>query len=174
MQLFARYHPTAMKGIIIVMGVAGSGKSTVGRALAEALSWPFYDGDTYHPPQNVAKMAAGTPLDDADRAPWLERLRKLVSDHLAREEPAVLACSALKKAYRDQLRREDEAIHFVYLQGDRALIRRRLQERPDHYMAADMLESQFAALEEPAPGEALAVDAAADVSTIVDQILAQL
>lgn len=160
--------------IIIVMGVAGCGKSTVGRALAEALSWPFYDGDTYHPPQNVAKMAAGIPLDDGDRAPWLSRLRGLVSDHLARGEPAVLACSALKKAYRDQLRGGDEAVHFVYLRGDRALIRRRLRERSDHYMAADMLESQFTSLEEPAPGEALAVDAAADVSTIVDQILAQL
>jgi gluconokinase len=160
--------------IIIVMGVAGCGKSTVGQALAKPLNWPFYDGDAYHPPQNVAKMAAGTPLDDADRAPWLSRLRGLVSDHLARGESVVLACSALKKAYRDQLRGGDEAVRFVYLRADRALIRRRLQERPDHYMAADMLESQFAALEEPTPGEALAVDAAADVSTIVGQILAQL
>ena len=146
--------------ITIIMGASGSGKSTVGRALADALGCPFYDGDDFHPPQNVAKMAAGTPLTDADRGPWLARLAELIRGHLERDEPAVLACSALKRAYRDVLRVDPahaRRIRFVYLQGDFDTLRQRMAARPDHFMRPEMLRSQFTALEEPGPDEAALV-----------------
>ncbi len=157
--------------VYVIMGVSGCGKTTVGRALAKRLGCPFYDGDDFHPPENVAKMASGMPLTDADRAPWLARLHDLLAQELGRGETAVLACSALKKAYRDQLRQGLDGVQFVYLRGDFDLIWERMRTRRDHYMKADMLRSQFADLEEPAGGEALIIDAAADVPAIVAQIL---
>lgn len=150
--------PEPRSQILIFMGVSGVGKSTLGLAVAAELGWPFYDGDDSHPQENVAKMAAGIPLTDADRRPWLAHLHALIADHLARGEPAVLACSALKPAYRDQLRAGHEEVLFVYLRGDRERIGRRLAKRQGHYMPAGLLDSQFAALEEPEQGEALVVD----------------
>ena len=138
-----------MTSVYVVMGVSGSGKTTVGQALARALDCPFYDADDFHPPENVAKMAGGVPLTDADRAPWLARLHKLLADHVQRKQTAVLACSALKEAYRERLRRGLSGVRFIYLQGDFDLIRERMQARENHYMKAEMLQSQFDALEPP-------------------------
>jgi gluconokinase len=115
---------------IIIMGVCGTGKSTVGIQLADTLGWPFADADDFHPPTNVAKMRAGTPLNDADRTPWLDTLR----DHLRAQAPTVLACSALKRQYRDRLRTAAAGIRFVYLHGDRDLLATRLGARAGHYM----------------------------------------
>ena len=152
------------------MGVSGCGKSTVGQALADALNCPFYDGDDFHPPENVAKMASGTPLNDDDRYPWLAVLHDLIADHLERGETAVLACSALKKKYRDQLRQGNDGVQFVYLQGSQALIWERMQARQAHYMKAEMLQSQFDALEPPSPENTCIVSIENDVETIVASI----
>jgi gluconokinase len=160
-----------MAVVYVIMGVSGCGKSTVGEALAQRLGSPFYDGDDYHPPENVAKMASGKPLDDTDRIPWLARLRNLIAAHLEKGETAVLACSALKKRYRDQLREGNDGIQFVHLKGDFELIWRRMQARPGHYMKAEMLHSQFADLEEPDADEAIIVDIANNVEAIVERIL---
>ncbi len=137
------------------MGVSGCGKSTVGRLLAGQLGWPFFDADDYHPPENVAKMAAGRPLTDADRSPWLDTLHALLADHLRRGASLVLACSALKAAYRQRLA-DGLDVRFVHLQGDFGLIYRRMQARRGHYMRPEMLRSQFADLEPPA--DALTLD----------------
>ena len=158
-------------GAILVMGVAGSGKSTVGRALAEALGWVFCDGDDHHPPENVAKMSSGVPLTDEDRAPWLASLHDVIDASLGRGDPVVVACSALKEAYRDRLLEGNEVV-LVYLRADRERIRTRLDDRKDHYMRLEMLESQFDVLEEP--DEAIIVDAAQEPETIVDTLLAQM
>lgn len=160
--------------ILILTGVAGSGKTTIGRALAHRLDVPFYDGDDFHPPQNVAKMARGEPLDDADRAPWLARLHELLAGLSVRHEQAVIACSALKKTYRQQLAQDLPGITFVYLQGSFDLIHARLRARRDHYMSAAMLRSQFEALEPPAPGEAIVVHIDDSVESIVESIVATL
>jgi gluconokinase len=137
------------------------------------LGCPFYDGDDYHPPQNVAKMAAGIPLDDADRQPWLARLHDLLDEHLGRGETAVLACSALKKKYRQQLRQGSEGVRFVYLQGDFDLIWSRMAARAGHYMKAGMLHSQFDTLEAPDAAEAIIVSAASPIEAIVKTVLSQ-
>lgn len=160
--------------IIVLMGVSGSGKTTVGQALARRLDYPFYDGDDFHPPQNVAKMAAGQPLDDDDRAPWLARLHDLMAEHAAEDEPIVVACSALKKKYRRRLREDVPNVVFVYLRGSADVIRARLQSRDDHYMQPDMLDSQFEALEAPEPEEAIIVDVDGDVEALVDRIQSAL
>src|SRR4030067_3361507 len=123
--------------IIVVMGVSGSGKTAIGLALAERLGCPFHDGDDFHPPENVAKMAQGLPLNDLDREPWLVRLRELISNHSHQGQTAVLACSALKKSYRDLLRAGGDQMPFVHLQGDFDLIWDRLRRRITHYMKAD-------------------------------------
>ena len=134
--------------VIVLMGVAASGKTTVGRMLAEELGWTFYDADDFHPRSNVEKMSSGVPLDDEDRGPWLERLRELIVECLSLGRDAVLACSALKESYRERLL-VDERVRLAYLDAERELIRERLNERSDHFMKARMLDSQFAALEEP-------------------------
>lgn len=134
---------------VVVMGVSGCGKTSVGRRLARRLRADFADGDDYHTAANVAKMAAGTPLDDDDRRPWLERLHDLIAQHLAEGRPLVLACSALKERYRLTLAGDDPRVHFVYLAGDYATIEARMRRRHAHYMKAAMLRSQFDALEEP-------------------------
>lgn len=154
----------------VVMGVSGSGKTTVGQALAAQLGCPFYDGDDFHPPENIAKMAGGTPLNDTDRAPWLARLQGLLHEHLTRGETAVLACSALKKQYRNQLQAGNKGVLFIYLQGDFDLIWGRMQTRPHHYMKPAMLHSQFEALEPPALDEAIIVHVGEDVAQIVTTI----
>ena len=156
---------------ILVMGVAGSGKTTIARALATALGWAFHDGDDHHSVENVAKMSAGVPLTESDRAPWLATLHVLIGDSVRRDKPVVVACSALKQAHRDELV-DGIDVAFVYLRADRELVRTRLQSRTGHYMRLEMLESQFDVLEEP--NEAIVVDAAQDPETIVDTILAKL
>ena len=150
------------------MGVAGSGKTTIGKLLAERLGWQFFDADDYHPAANVAKMAQGIPLQDADRWPWLKALAGLLEGCLAEGRGAVLACSALKRAYRERLRVDAGRVRFVYLKGDHALLWQRLQQRQGHYMRAEMLRSQFAALEEPE--DAWVVDAAQPEEEIVKEI----
>ena len=163
-----------IRDVVVVMGVSGCGKTTVGQALADRLDCPFYDGDDFHPAENVAKMAAGQPLNDADRGPWLDRLHDLIRDHLQHGQAAVVACSALKRRYRDVLRAGNNGLEFIYLQGDFDLIWGRMQARSDHYMKASMLQSQFDALEPPGPAEALTVSITADVEAIVDRIMDHL
>ena len=153
----------------VVMGVSGCGKTTVGEALAAHMACPFYDADDFHSPQNVAKMASGVPLNDDDRAPWLASLANLIREHLDRGETAVLASSALKKRYRDQLRVNDQ-VQFVFLDGDFDLIWERMQDRQDHYMKAEMLRSQFEALEAPGEDEAIRIS----IDQTVDEILTQI
>ena len=145
--------------IVVLMGVCGSGKTTVGRELADDLDWAFMDADDYHPQANVSKMANGIALTDADRAPWLDRLVMELRRYNLRGDHAVLACSALKQAYRDRLAEGSITtgdLRMVYLKGDAATIEPRLASRSGHYMPATLLASQFAALEEP--GDALIVD----------------
>ena len=153
----------------IVMGVSGCGKSSVGEALAQALGWGFYDADDFHPPENVAKMADGIPLNDSDRAPWLAALHELISSSLKADRPGVLACSALKERYRQQLTGNDEAVQIVHLKGNYDLIWSRMETRTDHYMKPHMLKSQFETLEEPA--NAITVDVSLSVEEIVQVVL---
>jgi len=162
-----------MRQAFIIMGVSGCGKSTVGQALADYLNCPFYDGDDFHPPENVAKMASGIPLNDADREPWLARLAGLLQMHMEREETAVLACSALKKRYRDQLR-VNQHVRFIYLEGSFDLIWQRMKARQNHYMKEDMLHSQFAALEIPSADEAVKISIDQTIDGILSQIREQI
>ena len=141
--------------ILVVMGVSGCGKSTVGEALAQSLRWPFLDADAFHPPANVEKMAAGRPLTDDDRWPWLDRVAGELMRILAQGEHAVLACSALKQAYRDRLARAGD-VRFIHLRGDHDTVAARLATRRHRYMPASLLASQFATLEPPS--DALEVD----------------
>jgi gluconokinase len=159
--------------VFLLMGVSGSGKSTVGLALAQKLGVPFYDGDDFHPPQNIAKMSAGIPLDDADRHVWLVRLHRLIANHLARGNTAVVACSALKKSYRDQLRQGNDGLQIIYLEGSFDLIRQRMATRPNHYMKAEMLQSQFDTLEPPSPHNTLIINIEQSLDNIIKQILCQ-
>jgi gluconokinase len=149
------------------MGVSGSGKTTIGRGLAGELGWRFYDADDFHPRSNVEKMARGVPLDDEDRAPWLESLRDLIRLCLGRGESAVLACSALKRSYRAYLL-IDENVKLVYLKGDYELIDERLKNRRGHFMKSKLLNSQFTALEEPERG--LTVDISLPPEKIIETI----
>jgi gluconokinase len=157
---------------VIVMGVAGSGKTTVGELLAKRLGWNFYDADAFHPAENIAKMANGTPLDDTDRAPWLTALRALISASLQENRPAVLACSALKESYRRHLLEGNEGVQIVYLKGSYDLIWSRISLREGHYMKPEMLRSQFEALEEPT--NALSIDVSMPVNDLVGEILNRL
>jgi carbohydrate kinase (thermoresistant glucokinase family) len=152
-----------------MMGVSGCGKTTIGRAWADRLGCPFYDGDDFHPAQNVAKMATGIPLSDADRKPWLDRLAELIADHLDKGETAVVACSALKKSYRERLRVSDQ-VQFIYLKGDFDLIWERMQQRKNHYMKAEMLQSQFDVLEPPDATDAIIIPVDRSVEECVAMI----
>jgi len=134
--------------IVVLMGVAGVGKTTVGRLLATQLDWKFADADTYHSPENIKKMASGIPLSDADREPWLRVLRQTIQSWIANNDNVVLACSALKESYRQYLS-VDSAVRFVYLSGSFPLIEERIRQRTGHYMHGELLESQFETLEEP-------------------------
>jgi carbohydrate kinase (thermoresistant glucokinase family) len=144
--------------IVIIMGVCGCGKTTVGHALANRLGWPFFDADDFHPPANVAKMATGVALTDEDREPWLDRLAAEMRGVARKGSHAVLACSALKESYRQRIARgledpqaasEGTELRIVYLKGDAKTIEPRLALRSGHFMPASLLQSQFAALEEP-------------------------
>lgn len=153
------------------MGVSGSGKTTVGALLAGRLHWPYAEADDFHPPANVAKMAAGNPLTDDDRWPWLHAIGDWIDERIARDEPAVVTCSALKRKYRDALRRPE--VMLVYLKGDHDLIARRLAARHGHFFKPALLESQFADLEEPDPDEhVITVPIGGTPSEIVDAIVA--
>ncbi|HET7617285.1 MAG TPA: gluconokinase [Vicinamibacterales bacterium] len=157
--------------VIVVMGVAGSGKTTVGEKLADALGAAFLDADALHPAENIDKMARGIPLDDEDRAPWLERVHARVRAAFAEKTTIVVACSALKQRYRDQIA-GGIPITWVYLRGSRALVQDRLAHRQGHFMPATLLDSQFRDLEEP--HDAIDVDISLSPDAIVQRILAEL
>ena len=139
--------------IVLIMGVSGSGKTTIGALLAGRLGWTYAEADDFHPAANVAKMSAGHPLTDADRWPWLEAIGRWIDERRAAGESAVVTCSALKRSYRDVLRKDRPEVHVVYLDGSHDLIAGRMVTRQGHFFQAGMLDSQFADLEPPAPDE---------------------
>ena len=153
--------------IVIIMGTTGAGKTTIGTMLATQLNWQFADADTFHPPANIEKMSRGIPLTDADRAPWLEAMRKAILEWIAAGKNVVLACSALKRAYRDELRPSPE-VKIVYLKGDYALFAERIRHRHGHFAGEQILAGQFADLEEPM--DAITIDAAQSPEEIVAEI----
>lgn len=154
--------------VIILIGVSGAGKTTIGKLLGEDLGWPFYDGDDYHPQRNVEKMKGGIALTDDDREPWLNNLRILVNGLVTRGESGILACSALKQAYRQRLLEGNDGAHIIFLKGDYELIRQRLEERKGHFMPTGLLESQFQTLEEPQ--DALVVSVRSEPEVVVSSI----
>ena len=161
--------------IYVVMGVSGSGKTTVGRALAERLGWNFQEGDLLHPPENVAKMTAGEPLDDGDRAPWLAAVASRIDEWRHRGESGVITCSALKRSYRKIIIGSRREVRLIYLSGSRELITDRMRRRQGHFMPARLLDSQFETLEPPGPEEnAITVPVGAPVEKIVDRLVAEL
>ena len=157
--------------VLLLMGVAGSGKTLIGSTLAEALNWHFADADEFHPPANIQKMSQGMPLTDADREPWLRAMREAIDGWIKSGQSAVLACSALKQRYRDRLAAGPE-VKIVYLKGDPDLIYGRVSQRQGHYMKAQMLDSQFADLEEPA--DAIIIDVSHSPDQIVSEIQRRL
>jgi gluconokinase len=160
--------------VIIICGVTGAGKTTIGQLLAQELEWKFYDADDFHSVANIAKMEGGVPLTDEDRQPWLGKLRELIDQCLAAGKNAVLACSALKKAYRDFLRVSD-GVKFVFLRGDRRKITEQLQHRHEHFMDPVLLDSQFGDLEEPQSSEdALSLELGRSPRDLVELIKTKL
>jgi gluconokinase len=157
--------------IVIIMGTTGAGKTTIGTILATQLDWQFADADTFHPPANIEKMSHGIPLTDADRAPWLEAMRKAILEWIAAGKNVVLACSALKRAYRDELRPSPK-VEIVYLKGDYALFAERIRHRHGHFAGEQILAGQFADLEEPT--DAITIDAAHSPEEIVAEIRKRL
>jgi carbohydrate kinase (thermoresistant glucokinase family) len=161
--------------VIVLMGVAGCGKSTVGTELAAALGWPFRDADGFHPQANIDKMRRGVPLDDGDRRPWLDAIASWIDERLARKEPGIVSCSALKRAYRGRIVGARRGVRLVHLAGGKGLIAARLAARTGHFMPASLLESQLATLEKPAADEgALVVDIALPPAEIAAAIIAAL
>ena len=166
---------TAKPVVLVVMGVTGCGKSTVAALLAGRLAWPFEEGDALHPQANIEKMTAGHPLTDEDRAPWLQKVAAWVEEQLDAGQSGLITCSALKRAYRDVINRRGSGIVFVYLSGTRETIAARLTARHGHYMPASLLESQFAALEEPTPDEPeITIDVGPAPGVIAQHIVEQL
>ncbi len=151
------------------MGVAGAGKTTIGQLLAQRLGWPFHDADDFHPPANVAKMRAGIPLTDEDRVPWLAQLNELAKSANNAGHRLIIGCSALKARYREQLAAGVEGMRFVYLQGSQDLIARRMAARRGHFMPPGLLDSQFAALEEPTDAIVVSIEQAPEA--IVEEIV---
>lgn len=158
--------------VLIIAGVSGAGKTTVGKALAGRLNWRFIDGDDFHPVANVAKMQRGEPLNDADRLPWLLRLRDEIKTCLAKEEKAILACSALKESYRALLCLDSEQVHFVFLTGNYETLRKRITQRHNHFMGPGLLVSQLDTLE--LPNDEWVVDINQPVASIVNLIMDRL
>jgi gluconokinase len=160
--------------IIIIFGVSGAGKTTVGKLLARSRGWHFVEADDFHPAANIEKMRRGHPLTDEDRWPWLERLREQIKRSVAAEENAVLACSALKRAYRHRLRVSDE-VKFVFLRGDYAVVEKQLRGRHGHFVNSELLQSQFDDLEESQPDEhALTIGLGRTPEGIVEEIKTKL
>lgn len=161
---------------IILMGVSGSGKSTIGAAVAREIKAKFIDGDDLHPRANIQKMASGQPLNDDDRAPWLQRLNDAAYSLNHKNESGIIVCSALKRRYRDLLRKDNDNMVFIYLKGSFEVILARLQARSGHFMPTDLLKSQFDALEEPGADEkdVVCVDIDTDVESVVDRCVAAL
>jgi carbohydrate kinase (thermoresistant glucokinase family) len=167
--------PRVLPRVLVVMGVSGSGKTTVGKLLAERLGWHYQEGDALHPPGNVAKMSRGTPLTDADRMPWLQRIAARIDEWRRRGESGVITCSALKRAYRDVIVGDRPDVGLIHLEGSRTLIAARVAARKGHFMPPALLDSQFAALQTPSPEErAIAVDVAGTPAEIVDEIVRRL
>ncbi|WP_013322699.1 gluconokinase [Gloeothece verrucosa] len=158
--------------ICIIMGVSGSGKSTIGKLLSQELGWQFYDGDDFHPLENVEKMKQGIALNDADREPWLKALRRLIDNLQTQQENGIIACSALKENYRELLQGNDDNIIFIYLQGSFETIRKRLLHREGHFMKENLLNSQLETLE--TPHNAIVVDISLSPQEMVDKIIAYL
>ena len=168
-------HTITKRVIAVVMGVSGSGKTTVAVLLSAALGCQFQEGDELHPPENVEKMHAGTPLTDADRLPWLRKIAEEIDCWRARGESGVLTCSALKRSYRDTIIGDRSDVTLVYLKGSRDLILRRMAARHEHFMPVGLLDSQFATLQEPTPDEhPITVDVGSRPTEIVDEIVRQL
>jgi gluconokinase len=161
---------------LVAMGVSGSGKTFVGMAIAEALNIPFFDGDDLHSPEARAKMTAGIALNDDDRAPWLDRIGALLADEAAHPAGVVVACSALRRAYRDRLRAAaGPALRFLFLKGDKDLMRARVAGRKNHYMPASLVDSQFATLESPeGEGDVVTIPADADLARTLDDTIARV
>ena len=158
--------------IVVIMGVSGCGKSTVGGLLAKQLGWAYHEGDAFHSAENIDKMSRGVSLDDDDRGPWLAAIKEAIDRCVDDASDAVFACSALRRAYRSALSADIVDIRFVYLKGDFETIRERMKSRDGHYMKATMLESQFSSLE--APGDAIEIDVGNSPQGIVDRIKSQL
>src|SRR6187551_1384850 len=158
--------------IILLMGVAGSGKTTIGRLLAQELQWPYFEADDFHPAANKEKMGRGVPLDDNDRQPWLAAIRQAIDECVVQHRSAVFSCSALKEKYRRQLAEGRAEVRLVFLTGSRELLRERLEGRAGHYMKPGMLDSQLAILEPPA--DALTLDVGNSPETLVIRIRRQL
>ncbi len=158
--------------IYILMGVSGSGKTTIGQKLSAQLDYLFYDADDFHPPENIGKMSQGIALNDRDRQPWLRELRKLIEHLQYNQKNAIIACSSLKSAYRKFLQNNDQDIVWIYLKGSFEQILARLEKRQEHFMKSDLLRSQFEALEEPK--NALIIDISLPSEKIVEQILSVL
>jgi gluconokinase len=162
--------------VFVIMGVSGSGKTTVGEMLARRLGWDYAEADAFHSEANLAKMASGHPLDDTDRSPWLAAIARWIDDRIARGVPGVVTCSALKRAYRDIITNtQSKDVRLVYLKGDYGVIDARLKARTGHFMPPALLESQFAALEEPAADEhAITVSIDATPEEIAERVLKRL
>jgi carbohydrate kinase (thermoresistant glucokinase family) len=168
-------HAIAEPVIVVLMGVSGSGKTTVAALLAAALGWQFQEGDELHPPANVEKMHGGTPLTDADRLPWLQKIAAEIDAWRARGQSGVVACSALKRSYRDIIIGDRAEVRLAYLRGSHDLIRRRLAARHEHFMPAALLDSPFAAWEEPTPDEhPIVVDVGGKPGEIAFRIIREL
>lgn len=161
--------------VLVVMGVSGCGKSTVGEGLSERLDWPFLEGDSLHPPENVAKMESGQPLTDDDRWPWLERIAEWIEERHKAGEDGVVTCSTLKRSYRKVLDRRGDGVVFVFLHGERETLEARMRARTGHFMPASMLASQLETLEPPGDDEPV-VPVAIEQSpaAIVEQVVAAL
>lgn len=167
--------PQVAAPVVVVMGVSGAGKSTLMAALATRLGWAHQDGDDLHPATNVEKMRRGEPLTDADRAPWLAAMRRWIDDRGAEAAPCLLACSALKRSYRENLRTGRPGLRFVWLSGDRDLLHRRLAERAGHFAGPQLLDSQLATLEPPQGEEdVISVDIALPTEVQVERVLEAL
>lgn len=167
--------PDTPHPVIVVMGVSGCGKTVVGELLADTLGVPFRDADHFHPPENVERMRSGRPLDDAARGPWLDRLARLIDDAVRDGSGLVLACSALKRAYRDRLGAARPGVRLVFLDGDESLIRERIEQRTGHYMPASLLASQCALLERPTAEERpITIDVASPPESLAAAIVAAL